>query len=197
MTKEEKAKAYDEAFEKAKMSYHTGDYDKDTLEMLEIIFPELRESEEDKDEKIRKWLIKYFNKADFNGMLEYVSGIKAEDILAWLEKQKHDLEDKEETVVYQGEVYTRVYRDELDKFACKYPKTVPLPSKKYRKYSETDLIIAVKEGAKWKMKQEPVWTEEDEKFLTSILRDVKHGEPLDKLQYDWLKSIRQRMQKGE
>ena len=34
------------------------------------------------------------------------------------------------------------------------------------------------------------WTEEDEKILTSILRDVMHGEPLDKLQYDWLKSLR-------
>ena len=33
-------------------------------------------------------------------------------------------------------------------------------------------------------------SEEDKKILTSILRDVMHGEPLDKLQYDWLKSLR-------
>ena len=56
-------------------------------EACAMFIPELRESE---DERIRKWLIKYFNKADFNGMLEYVNGIKAEDILAWLEKQKYD-----------------------------------------------------------------------------------------------------------
>ena len=43
-------------------------------------------SEWSKDEKIREWLMKYFNKANFNGMLEYVNGIKSEDIQDWLER---------------------------------------------------------------------------------------------------------------
>lgn len=81
MTPEEKAKAYDKAIEKAKMSYHTGDYDKDTLEMLEIIFPELKESE---DEKIRKELITHCRNT------RCVTEEGAERIakwIAWLEKQ--------------------------------------------------------------------------------------------------------------
>ena len=46
MTEKEKAKAYDEAIERAKKSYGNG--------IAEGIFPELNE---DDDEKIRRWII--------------------------------------------------------------------------------------------------------------------------------------------
>ena len=49
-----------------------------TRENLEYIFPELKESE---DEKIRKALIRY-HQSTIN-----IDGIKGEEILAWLEKQ--------------------------------------------------------------------------------------------------------------
>lgn len=73
-------KAYQEALERAKNLH------KDAIDMgenirakqCEIIFPELKESE---DEKIRKALIR-FHKSTID-----VDGIKGEDILAWLEKQ--------------------------------------------------------------------------------------------------------------
>ena len=71
MTEKEKAKAYDEAIEKAKKLYSNG--------IAEEIFPELKESE---DEKIRKEIISILrnvywtsNKNRFN------------ELVAWLERQ--------------------------------------------------------------------------------------------------------------
>ena len=80
MTQEEKAKRYDKALERAKMSYHTGDYDKDTLEMLEIIFPELKESE---DERIKGAIIDHLKD---NNLIEWAD---------WLEKQGINNTNKE------------------------------------------------------------------------------------------------------
>ena len=85
MTIEEKAKAYDEALERARKLYN----DAITLQLeqdikdYEQIFPELKESE---SERIRKGLINYFNHHK-NG-INIFYGIKGDDILAWLEKQE-------------------------------------------------------------------------------------------------------------
>jgi hypothetical protein len=80
---EQKAKLYDEAIKKASAAYE--DEDMRLKATLESIFPELKESE---DEKIRKSLINFFdnaNKCGENPMYEY--GIYPEEILSWLEKQ--------------------------------------------------------------------------------------------------------------
>lgn len=68
---------YKKALEKAKV-YHN-DYTKD---IMEDIFPELRESE---DEKIRKVLIKFFSMGAKNNL--HTDGIADKAIIAWLEKQ--------------------------------------------------------------------------------------------------------------
>ena len=77
MTEKEKAKAYDEAIERSKKLYGDG--------ITEAIFPELKESE---DEKIRRWIIddiRYnMNNEPLNNS-EYKK--KAEKAIAWLEKQ--------------------------------------------------------------------------------------------------------------
>ena len=96
MTQEEKAKAYDKAIGRAKESYHrfegkTVHYDLVKLD-LEDMFPELKESE---DERIRKKLIslvenwKIYNpKSPFDDYPVYTSDKNTVDkILAWLEKQ--------------------------------------------------------------------------------------------------------------
>ena len=62
-----------------------------------------------------------------------------------------------ETMIYQGETYTRVYKDELDEYACKYPKSIPLPSKKFRRYSDIDITVAIKAGANWQREKLPKW----------------------------------------
>lgn len=84
MTQEEKARAYDEALEKA-TTYHdnakvAGDYS--AVARYENIFPELAESE---DERIRKELIAFFQD-DLRG--DYWHDLEVGHILAWLEKQK-------------------------------------------------------------------------------------------------------------
>lgn len=82
MIQEEKAKAYDEALEKAK-KYHEeckmrgNDW---FVEDIEDMFHELKESE---DERIRKKLIDYFNICSG----DYYGELKRKDIIAWLEKQ--------------------------------------------------------------------------------------------------------------
>ena len=87
MNTEEKAKAYDEALEKAKRLY-----EQDTItESLAYIFPELK----NKDEEIRKWLICGMNalKEQKN---ETFATIPIDDAIAWLEKQgytKKDIDD--------------------------------------------------------------------------------------------------------
>ena len=88
-------KKYKEALEMARNLH------KDAIDMeesllakqCEIIFPELRESE---DEKIRKALIDFFNRGAENGA--QTNGVCDKDILAWLEKQaqtftKKDVDD--------------------------------------------------------------------------------------------------------
>ena len=86
------------------------------------------------------------------------------------EPVSEDLEDTTQTIIYNGEVYTRCYKDKLDAFACKYPMSVPKPSKRYAKYSNVDLTIAVKEGAKWQ--KEHLWKPADGDDLPETDREV-------------------------
>jgi hypothetical protein len=81
MTQEEKAKAYDEVLKKARMFYKDEHVDKEANSLLEVLFPELKESE---DEKIRKEIVSAINIY----CSEYHRGTKVRnDMLAWLEKQ--------------------------------------------------------------------------------------------------------------
>ena len=84
MTEKEKAKAYDEAIERSKKLYGDG--------ITEAIFPELKESE---DEKIRRWIIddiRYnMNNEPLNNS-EYKK--KAEKAIDWLERQGKNSTDK-------------------------------------------------------------------------------------------------------
>lgn len=80
MTEKEKAEAYDKAIERAKKLHGNG--------IAEEIFPELKESQ---DEKIRKWIIDdirhNMNNEPLNNS-EYKK--KAEKAIDWLEKQGED-----------------------------------------------------------------------------------------------------------
>lgn len=84
MTEKEKAQAYDEAIERAKKLYGDG--------IAKGIFPELKESD---DDRIRKWIIddiRYnMNNESLNNS-EYKK--KAEKAIAWLENQDKNSTDK-------------------------------------------------------------------------------------------------------
>lgn len=81
-TKEQKAKAYDEALERAKNLYKDAIDRREYIraKLCEIIFPELKESE---DERIRKWLIDWAKAVNWSEQFT----VTKEQVLAWLEKQ--------------------------------------------------------------------------------------------------------------
>ena len=85
---QEKAKAYDEAIEKARKVYNNISPENSSVKkILEKAFPELKENEdENTDEKVRKALIKLVtNHASIDLFIEY--DIHLDEALSWLEKQ--------------------------------------------------------------------------------------------------------------
>ena len=79
MTPEQKAKRFDEALERARIWKDKSGMPKDRQGILDDIFPELKESE---DEKIRKELIDYHR-----SMAAQADDYVHEAWIAWLEKQ--------------------------------------------------------------------------------------------------------------
>ena len=75
MTEKEKAKAYDEAIERAKKLYGNG--------IAEEIFSELKESD---DEKIKNAILNHLKKM-WGNCQDDVCGVHVEDAIAWIEKQ--------------------------------------------------------------------------------------------------------------
>ena len=102
---EEKARAYDEAIEKArKIQKYSSDLAE--IKRMEKIFPELRESEEEWIRKAIKYAIGQSTHSD--GTL--INGISSEEALAWFEKQggKHDTEPVS-IIEIDGEKWVRVH----------------------------------------------------------------------------------------
>lgn len=106
MTQEQKAKAYDEAIERArKINSGDGVPAPPDWTTCEVIFPELKES---KDEKIRKWLIYYFTEVCDN-----VSEKEKKIVLAWLEKQGEqkptiEMKSAEESLGIDSDTYNKI-----------------------------------------------------------------------------------------
>lgn len=114
LTIEQKAKAYDEAIKRG-LDYikHTPATEMVTRQdIFEAIFPELKES---KDEKIRKvirgWI--YTRPASF-----FDNGISKEEILAWLERQGEHLENfdeaEKEKSDFVGDGFIKCFANFLD-----------------------------------------------------------------------------------
>ena len=70
---------YEQALERAKKIHNQTEFDYEKG-MMEEIFPELKESE---DEKIRKWLIDWAKAVNWSEQFT----VTKEQVLAWLEKQ--------------------------------------------------------------------------------------------------------------
>ena len=81
MTQEQKAKAYDEALERAKSVIEQNPLMEYLKKGIEYIFPELKESE---DERIRKSLLKYLHTLPNHYSHD---GVCAPEWIDWLEKQ--------------------------------------------------------------------------------------------------------------
>ena len=175
---------YEEALQKARDLYKqivSGE----TLgfpEQLKSIFPELAESV---DEKIRKWLLEYFH-------LHKNELRNANDILAWLEKQKEPkLLNNEKYQTVPVEILDRLYAAERELQEIKQKEQKPVKS-----------IFPLGLGQAYfnpkpVVKQKPTgWSEEDEKRVQSILFSIGYckDEYPNKKDYtkdiDWLKSLR-------
>lgn len=98
MTIEEKARAYDEALEVMRQwiaPCHT----KEQLDTLKkSVFPELAESD---DEKARKWIYDFIRNCP-NESFEFYGGVGKKAVLAYLEKQKEPVVNKEGMYYYLG-----------------------------------------------------------------------------------------------
>ena len=104
MTQEEKAKAYEERLDTARHIYADPSVKEEDKYYIEVIFPELKESE---DERIRKRIIHALH-----GDVLEMSEIK--EAVAWLEKQKTiDVLDKEEKEFADN---VDSYRKDMDEF---------------------------------------------------------------------------------
>ena len=151
MTIEEKAKAYDEAIERAeemiKAMTNIGGVAK--VDDIQYLFPELKESE---DEKIRNWLIEAIKQVP-NDSIEWET-IDKSSVLAWLEKQNEQKPVIEMKTVSESLGFT------TQKECDDYNKMV------------TDLIMSY-DG---KGEQKPAWTEDDERIILAISQLLKDCE---------------------
>lgn len=163
MTQEEKVKAYDEAIKKAESLYKASEPMSGCNVIIETLFPELKESD---NERIRKLLLYHFGnktKKEWNGM-------PVKDILAWLEKQgdankeywrgyregKQEILDKYAELEKQGESYTK--RDVNDAYLKRITDTKNEIEKQYEASYQIRKDIAtfifnyrgdIKDRAKW------------------------------------------------
>ena len=196
---EEKAKRYDEAIKRAK------EYDFSLTgvcvgDIIEDVFPELKE---DEDEKIRKALIEVIR---HNYVLTgSINHIPTKDILAWLEKQ--------------GESYTKSDVDDA------YLKGVTNTKKEIEKQYEANYQIRkdiatfifnykgdIKDRAKWmdylgikvsfiekQVGQKPAWSEDDDANLVraqAFIRNtsLKDVDEIKESVLTWITSLKYRVQ---
>lgn len=195
MTIEEKARAYDEALKLAR-DYHE---DKNCLEylkgVLENIFPELAESE---DERIRKAQLDYWRSV---GGKEW-HGVPVQETIAWLEKQAPktalDKAIEEEVDAWLKKQGNKPQVDgfdaELNALLKKYEH---LPKKELMEPLE--FYLAVLRDTLDIMK----WTEEDEGMMNHCIGAIhiagrcvtnSYTAKDKKAMKDWLKGLKQRME---
>jgi len=193
---EQKARAYDEALEKAK-DFYKGYKQRDNqlyADDLETIFPELKESE---DEKIRKSIIGYLKECRNNTRSEVMLDEYAKWI-SWLEKQgEQKSTDKIEPKFKVGDTVTvkpmschgKVFKGEPFKI-------VDIIEDNYVSDDGKTYSISLQDG--WELvQQKPAeWSEEDERTyrgLHNLIYSTPYCNSRKKLS-DFLKSLKDRVQ---
>ncbi len=141
MIQEEKAKAYDKAIERAKDCYNDGlSLHQPVKNVLEYLFPELTESEE---EKIRKAIVNVIE----NGFTlredchYFFDDFTKEQMLAWLEKQG------------EQKPMPQDYDEAFDEFMSQIPEKDPNGGDTC--YDYDDMLSAIQFGIKWQKEQKP------------------------------------------
>ena len=196
-------KAYKEALESAKgiINYYKEHNrgDESAIEDLEIIFPELKESE---DKRIKKELTKFLKNAS-GGFLDTTIRCKTfGKWAAWLEKQK--AMDKE--IVFRPLAGTDIIvaaKQALEKIEI--GKEVILAfNGAYIPVNDKTVSEICNEYDAWLEKQgkkKPTWSDEDDKTYYSLLADIRARqdsststlEAYYNEQINWLKSLKERL----
>ena len=220
-TVKEKAKAYDKALESAIIAYK--DEDRHLKATLERIFPELKESE---DEKIRKEMIFYFTEEIPQCSIQEHSD-KMREFISWLKRQevertklelkagssyfcyKSRWERADSETFKKGLIYMCNKDGVLDNFVIKNPEQHFIEIKDERitwienlNVADNDILLkdvdwlkSLKDRVLPQPKQG--WSKEDEKMLADacIMLDWYQGNNWWKAQHikNWFKSLKQRI----
>ena len=173
----------------------------------EYIFPELAEN---KDERIRKALKQYFVNSFQNNGVAAICGVHVKDVLDWLEKQG----EKKSITFNNGHLIDSALND----YCCKqynalHKENGGVLSFARLQHLAMDIYGWCKEYLQGE--QKPAWSEEDERLCQCLIEDQKetldkvrnnkygHSEIISDLKemyherIDWLKSLKQRIMKGE
>lgn len=186
---EQKARAYDEAISMAKRFYTPDSNNVNLKATLEMIFPELVESEDEEIRKAIKSVVSY------NVGSNKIYGVSKEDMLDWIEKQGEPVE------INPTEFDTRL-QSLIGKFGS-LPKEELIGSLSFWinvVQNDGTYKPAEKQG-----EQKPAWSEEDERIrieTIELLETANHpnkmcsnGKPLDFTEnINWLKSLRPQSQ---
>ena len=189
-TIEEKAKAYDEALERAKKTYDATGNDIHHV-IIENIFPQLAKSE---DEKIREQVIDIIQSLG-TGVIPIP--VNCDKILAWLEKQKESLhisescKENQDSLIYEDEKV----RKEIEQSAKEYYKENYAGDNPQGRnvviQSYIDGALAYLEKQK---EQKPVECGEEDKFMIEhiirildSLAGIAHGRYI--VEVKWLKDL--------
>lgn len=201
LTTKQKAKCYDEALERAKSKIKNDNdhvlYEDDIIEM----FPELKESKESKDEKIRKHLICLFQKDYGTNSFARFAGIKVKDILSWLEKEAEHANFRNKIQI--GDKVTRntdgvlVNLSRLERVAKKDEKQCeqkPYGLREECKDCQCNYVGECKGSCAMKRnEQKPAWREDDELMFVSIIQTLKLTNGAAQMKIDWLNAVKCRV----
>lgn len=175
MTTEEKAKAYDEALERARKAYNAIPTEsRGARKIIEDAFPELRESE-----RVIKALETFINQPEIADKITFEARI---EWLSWLEKQNEQKPAEKQDYSGLNDLERAIHRA----FLCAGVENVP--------------VTIIKETARECLALKPVeWLEEDEIYLQDALWCVEQATKVARDENDmgacwsaerWLKSLR-------
>ena len=185
MTQEEKAEAYSKAVEKAKQEYSITTSE-DRKQWLEELFPELRESE---DERIRKEILNYIDKA--TGCKRWVDWLEKQGEQKSFDYENANIPQKDSTWGEEDKHWLQKVIDFMN-----HPdliKATPTLAK-----DTINWLKSLKDRVQPQSKQE--WSEEDESNFQMIIDVIKenkhHATDYEHMIYykllSWFKSLKDR-----
>jgi hypothetical protein len=177
MTTEEKAKAYDEAIERANSLLSGNQLGNAWIYKL---FPELKKSE---DEIFKELLYNLIISNDYTSSSKEIFSIYGktkEDCIAWIEKRG------EKTEPIEG--FNTEFERQISHLIASIINKEYAYTEEFVKWTSNALL----NYAKKQDVQNPAWSEEDDETLNSILNDLSQGVIPDDEDMQWLKSFKER-----